>query len=389
MGADKSSIVEIMNLGILHGMSAGESYATWVEIDLSAIEQNVNYFCSNSATQVMAVVKANAYGHGAVPVARAALKGGASWLGVARVEEALELRQAGVGSPILLLGFTPPGRVDEAISQRVSLAVWTLGQVHEALAAARRVGAPARLHLKIDTGMARLGVQPEEALGVASSMAASSEIVFEGVFTHLAKADEADQTTSDWQERVFLEVLEAFRIARIPPSLVHIANSAASLTRPSPAFNLIRPGIAIYGLQPSEYWSMPSILRPALEWKTTLSHLKILPPGRGVSYSHRYFTSSTERIGTLPVGYADGFRRVSGNQALIEGKIVPVIGRVCMDQVMVLLQSVPECKAGSEVVLIGVQGDACITAEQVAARWGTIAYEVVCAISPRVARLYV
>ncbi len=363
-------------------------HSTWVEIDLEAIRHHIAWFRAHSQAQVMAVVKANAYGHGMVPVARAALQAGATWCGVARIEEALLLRQAGIASPILTLGYLPPARLEEAITADISLTVWDEEQLNQIARAAERVGKDARLHLKVDTGMSRLGIQPEVASHLARRITRTRRVILEGLFTHFARADESDPATTDLQQQRFEEVLASLSRDGIRPSWVHASNSAASLTRPAAHYDLIRVGIAMYGLHPSPQCPLPSEFRPALTWKAVLSQVKVLPPGRGVSYGHTYVTSRWERIGTVPVGYADGFRRVKGNQVLVGGRCVPVVGRVCMDQIMVQLDEVPQARAGDEVVLIGRQGEAHLPAEEVAARWGTINYEVTCGIGGRVTRLY-
>jgi alanine racemase len=370
-------------------MKNAGTYSTWVEVDLGAIESNVRYVYEHTGAQVIAIVKANAYGHGAVRVAQAALKGGAAWCGVARIEEALELRKAGLECPILLLGFTPPERIEAAITHHVSMTVWEPDQLDRASRIAKRLGIQAQLHLKVDTGMSRLGVQPEDALNMAVHLAETPAILFEGIFTHFALADDADSTPTDLQETLFLNLLAKLDSAGLLPSFVHAANSAASLTRPSSHFNLVRLGIAMYGLHPSTACLTPPAFRPALTWKTTLSQVKVLPPGRGISYGHEYVTGGHERIGTAAVGYADGYRRVRGNLALVGGQCVPVVGRVCMDQIMLQLDSAPEAREGDEVVLIGAQRGEHISAEDIALRWETINYEVVCGIGARVPRLYI
>jgi alanine racemase len=370
-------------------MDYTHNYSSWVEIDLAAIEGNVRAMLhSSGCRRVMAVVKANAYGHGAVPVARTALRGGASWLSVARVEEALELRTAGLDCPILLLGYTPPAKVEAAVANRISLTVWTTEQVEISAAAAKRLGEPARLHLKVDTGMSRLGVQPEEAVDLAHRLMSAPGVMFEGLFTHFARADEPGQPATHQQEDIFNVLIGELERLGLRPPLVHAANSAAGLTHQSAAFDMVRLGIALYGLRPCAHFPLPDDFRPALAWKTVLSHVKLIPPGRGVSYGHTYTTRSDERIGTLPVGYADGYRRTSGNHVLVGGKKAPVIGRVCMDQVMVQLDGVPGARPGDEVVLIGKQGVEHISAEEVADGWGTINYEVACGIGARVPRVY-
>jgi alanine racemase len=362
--------------------------SNWVEVDLEAIAANVRYFRTLSGVAILAVVKANAYGHGALPVARAALAAGASWCGVARIEEALELRKAGIAGPILVLGYTPDHQLHQAIEHGISLTVWERGQIDLASSQAKRTARRAHLQLKVDTGMGRLGVKPSRAVELASYLAEKPGVAFEGIFTHFARADERQRATTDRQEAEFREVLSGLEARGILPVWVHAANSAASLTRPSSAFNLIRLGIAMYGLHPSDECCLPAEVRPALAWKSVLSMVKILPPGSGVSYGHEYVTRGQERIGTVPVGYADGFRRRSGAQVLVGGQLVPVVGRVCMDQIMVRLDDVPQAKAGDEVVLVGAQGQARQPVEDLARYWDTINYDVVCGIGGRVPRFY-
>jgi len=363
-------------------------YSTWVIIDTDAIKNNVRFIKDHTGTQVMAIVKANAYGHGAIPVARAALEGGATWCGVARFSEALELRQAKIDCPILLLGYTPKEHLEEMIKNQVSMTIWEPGQISLLSEAADRAGQVARIHLNVDTGMSRIGVQTNEVLAVARIAGITPGIEFEGLYSHFARADEGDPVSADLQWERFERVLSELRVEGLLPPVVHHANSAASLTRRATALSLVRFGIAMYGLHPSPECPLPEAFRPALSWKSVLSQVKILPPGRGVSYGHEYVTRGDERIGTIPVGYADGFRRLGGNKVLVGGKHAPIVGRVTMDQVMVQLDGVPDAKAGDEVVLIGRQGEGLITAEDVAEIWGTINYEVTCAIGPRVPRLF-
>jgi len=369
-------------------MEPQKRYATWIEVDLGAIENNVRKFIKRTTAQVMVVVKANGYGHGAVQTAEASLRAGATWCGVARVDEALELRQAGLECPILLMGLTPLESLHDLIAARVSMVVWQKDHVTAAVNAAARVGKQARLHLKVDTGMSRLGVQPEEVPIFARFLENASGVCFEGLFTHFARADERDPKASDKQELHFKHALSELEEIGLRPPLVHAANSAAALARPKGHFDLLRVGIGIYGLHPSKERTLPTDFRTALSWKTQLSQVKVLPPGRGLSYGHSYVTSDHERIGTLPVGYADGFRRMEGNQVLVGGQHVPVVGRICMDQCMVQLDTVPEAQVGDEVVLIGQQGEQHISAEDVADCWGTINYEVTCGLSARVPRVY-
>ena len=363
--------------------------ATWVEVDLACLEANVRHLARMASVPLMAVVKANGYGHGAVPVASAALRGGATWCGVARPEEALELRRGGLGCPILLLGWAPRETLPELVAGSVSLTVWSTSQVDEIAGVAGSLGRKARLHLKVDTGMARLGVPPSEAVELARRIRDADGVSLEGLFTHFACADDPGSGVTQAQESELRWVESALAAAGLRPGLVHAANSAAILVRRDARFDLVRPGIALYGLEPSPQCPLPPALQPALSWKAVLTQVKVVPPGRGVSYSHRYTTTRDERIGTVAVGYGDGYRRTDGNQVLVGGRRVPVVGRVCMDQALVQLDAVPEARAGDEVVLIGAQGGERLRAEDLAAAWGTIAYEVVCGITARVPRRYV
>ncbi len=373
---------------ILSAMNSKDDYSTWVEVDLGAIEENVHYFLQSTGRQFMAVVKAEAYGHGAIQIAKTACKAGASWLGVARAEEAFELRVAGIDEPIFLLGWTPPARLEALIEANVSLTYWDEAQLTDISRAAEKVGSRANVHLKIDTGMSRVGVKPEEATQLAQEAGRIPSVYLEGVFTHFALADESDPASTDSQLRIFHEIISSWETSGLRPPLVHCANSAAALRRPEAWYDLVRVGIAMYGLHPSSACKLPGVVRPALTWKSRLSQVKVLPPGRGISYGHIYTTSSEERIGTVPVGYADGFRRVEGNEVLVGGKRVPVVGRVTMDQIMVQLDSIPDAQPGDEVVIIGSQEAERISAEDVADRWGTINYEVTSGILNRVPRLY-
>jgi alanine racemase len=369
-------------------MLPNEKFSTWAEIDLAAIENNVRLLVQSTEAQIMAVLKANAYGHGVIPVSQAVRRAGATWCGLARVEEAMELRYAGYDGPILVLGFTAPGRVRSLIEAGVAMAVWSEAQLEAFALAASEVGKPARVHLKVDTGMSRLGIPVEEALHLAGRIEQEQGVDFEGLFTHFARADEPNPEPTAEQELALLEVVKELEQAGLRPPLVHAANSAASLTRPSSHLDMLRVGIAIFGLHPSPDCRLPDGFQPAMAWKSQLSHVQMLPKGRGVSYGHEYVTRTTERIGTVPVGYADGFRRVDGNIVLVGGRRVPVVGRVCMDQISLQLDEVPGAKVGDEVVLIGEQGGERIRAGEVAERWGTINYEVVCGLSPRVRRVY-
>jgi alanine racemase len=361
--------------------------STWLEIDLSAIEANVQATLNRTRAAVMAVVKAQGYGHGALAVSQAALRAGASWLGVARIEEGLALRHAMVEAPILILGATPPERLIEAVQAGLAITVWSATQIQAAAVVARDEN-PARLHLKIDSGMNRLGAQPSQALELARLAEKDARVRLEGVFTHFACADDPLPESTDQQFQAFQQAVAELEAAGLRPPWVHSANSAAALTRPETHLDMLRLGIALYGLEASDAWRLPDDFRPALAWKAQLAQVKRLPPGSGVSYGHEYVTQDNEHIGTLPVGYADGLRRGAPNEALIRGVRVPIVGRVCMDQCLLQLDAVPDAQAGDEVLLIGKQGSDRITTQQVAERWGTIPHEVVCGLAARLPRLY-
>jgi len=364
------------------------AYSTWLEIDLAAIRQNVSELRRISAVPVMAIVKANGYGHGMQEAGRAALQGGASWLGVARIEEALGLRAAGITQPILVLGYTAAQRSAEALEQDIRLAVFDVDLAAAYASEAARLGRRLRVHAKIDSGMGRLGVFPEQGMAFVRRLMELPGLELEGLFTHFARADEPEAETTDWQLQRFQTLLSELEHAGLRPALVHAANSAAALYYPAARFDMVRSGIAIYGLDPSAEAPLPETFCPALTWKARLTGVKILPPRHGVGYAYRYTTRAEERIGTVAVGYADGLRRRLGNFALVHGQPVPLAGGVCMDQIMLQLDEIPTASAGDEVVLIGRQGQAVIRAEDLGREWNTVNYDVVCGLQARVPRIY-
>lgn len=361
---------------------------TWLEIDLGAVRNNIQQLREISATHVMAIVKANAYGHGLVEVARAALAGGANWLGVARLEEAAALRQAGLDTNILVLGMTLPERAAEAAALNLRLAIYDYELAKATAASASAAGQTLQVHAKFDTGMGRLGISPENGQEFIRFLHGLKGLQVEGMFTHLAEADDPSKPSTDQQLDRFDRLVNELQSSGLRPSLVHAANSAATLYFPRARYDLVRSGIAIYGLHPSDNAPLPPSFRPALSWKARLASVKQLPSGHGVGYNFRYTTTRSERIGVCPAGYADGFRRRLGNFALVGGKRVPVVGGVCMDQCMLQLDQVPEAKVGDEIVLIGSQGSERLSAEEFGKAWGTVNYDVVCGLSARVPRFY-
>lgn len=369
-------------------MTSQHANSNWLEIDQGAITNNLLKIQAMTSTAVMAVVKANGYGHGITQVATAAESVGARYCGVARVEEALELRRNGIAIPILVLGYTPDERFQEAISKQISLTLFQPEQIETLATTFGNTHKQSTVHVKVDSGMSRLGATPAEAYTLVQRLSKMEGVFLEGIFTHYACADDPSLPVTHNQEKDFFDLLSELDTSGSRPPLVHAANSAAALTRPSSRLDMVRIGIALYGMAPSKMVPLPDELKPSLEWKAQLSAVSSLPPGKGISYGHEYVTTRHERIGIIPVGYGDGYRRINGNEVLIQGRRAAVVGRVCMDQVIVQLDEFPEAQVGDEVVLLGRQGSEQILADQLAETWGTINYEVTCGVSARVPRFY-
>ena len=369
-------------------MNANQTHATWVEVDLNALQNNVKIIQEITRTPTMAVVKAFAYGHGFIPVTQAAAKAGVKWFGVARPRMALKMREESIECKILVLVYISLKRIEEMIQIDVSLTIWTADHLKQVQQAASRTNRPAKVHLLVDTGMGRLGCKPEETFSLARSASAAENVYLEGLFSHLARADEPDAKTTSNQEKKFYQLVQTLDQQDLLPEIIHMANSAGSLAHPKTHFNLIRPGIAIYRLPPLSDVQLLEGIKPVLNWNSVPARIKELPPNHGVSHGHKYITTKNELIGVIPVGYADGFRRVPGNEILINGKKAPVVGQVCMDQCIVQIEGIPNPQVGDEVVLIGYQGDEEITADQVARTWNTINYEITCGISSRTPRIF-
>lgn len=365
---------------------------TYCLIDCSAIAYNVRRVREiiGPGPQMLAVVKADGYGHGIAGVSRAALGAGVTWLGVACGLEGAAIRAAGVAAPVLVLGWTPAGDAPAAVADDLTLAVYDVDLARAYGAIARAQGRPAKVHVKVDTGMGRLGVLPGETLDFVRALRGIDGLSVDGIFTHLPNSDLGDQRYTLGQLARFGDVLAALAAAGLRPPLAHAANSPATLIRPEARFDMVRAGIALLGLDPSDEVPCPPDFRPALEWKSALGFVRMRPAGTPISYGGEYVTRGEELIGVVPVGYADGFRRVpkNVNEVLAGGRRVPVVGRVCMDQIMVNVTSVPGAKIGDEVVLLGRQGEERITAGDLARRWGTNVYDVVCGIRGRVPRIH-
>jgi alanine racemase len=365
----------------------------WAEIDLDAIRANVHSLRRVAApARLCAVVKANGYGHGAAAVGRAALEAGADWLAVAQVDEAVVLRDAGIDAPLLLLSEPRLDEVDDAVATGARLTVYSaecVAAIAKAVRAARVPAAP--LHLKVDTGMHRVGAAPADVVPLARAIGELSEVRLEGVCTHCPVADEPSNPFTADQVRRFEAVLADLRAAGIDPEIVHAANSAATIAHPATRYDLVRCGISVYGIAPAPALSGAVDVQPALRLASEVAFVKPVAAGEGVSYGHRQRLATDTVLATVPIGYADGVFRalpLAGQEVLIGGRRRPMVGVVTMDQLMVDCGPDADVRRGDPVVLLGDQGDERISPDEWAARLGTIAYEVVCAIGARVARRY-
>ncbi|GAE26444.1 alanine racemase [Halalkalibacter wakoensis JCM 9140] len=367
---------------------------TWAEIDLKAIAHNVSSISQlyeGKNVDIMAVVKANGYGHGAFEVAKTALKSGATYLAVAILDEALALREAGISAPILVLGRIRPENAGVAARYNIMVTVFQsewLEQAKEHLAQNEEI----QIHVKFDTGMGRIGIRTkDEAKKVFQLIEHHDSFNVIGAYTHFATADELDRSYVEKQHNRFTEMLAWLEEWGIHIPLIHNGNSAAGMRYPEKMFTLFRLGISMYGLTPSPEITreLPVTLKPAFSLKSRLVQVKELPPGESISYGATYQTKESEWIGTIPIGYADGWLRyhsTSGGEVLINGERAPFVGRICMDQCMIKLRK--EVETGTVVTLIGKDGNDTITMDEVAARLGTINYEIPCVIGPRVPRVY-
>jgi alanine racemase len=365
----------------------------WAEVDLGAVRENVRVLRRLAApARFCAVVKANGYGHGAAPVARAALEAGADWLAVAQVEEAVALRDAGIDAPVLLLSEPRPNEVDDAVATGARLTVYTTSCLAAIAKSVRALRAPAvPLHLKVETGMNRVGAAPADVVPLARAIRDLAEVDLEGVLTHCPVADEPWNPFTDDQLTRFDAVLAGLRAEGIDPGIVHAANSAATIAHSGARRDLVRCGIAVYGIPPAPALDGLVELRPALTLASEVSFVKRVAAGEGISYGHRQRVTKPTTVATVPIGYADGVFRslpLHGQELLVGGRRRPMVGVVTMDQLMVDCGPDADVQAGDPVVLLGSQGDERITPDEWAARLGTISYEVVCAIGARVARRY-
>lgn len=365
----------------------------WAEIDLDAIAHNMREIRKITASnaKVMAIVKADGYGHGAEKVAGIALQSGADRLGVAILDEALALREAGFQVPILVLGYTPEEQAETIVANGINQTVFNFSLAQALSHAGVKLGKKATIHLKLDTGMGRIGINPAEIVDFVKDLSSLPNLEVEGMFTHFAVADELDKTYTEGQFSKFMGAVKALEREGIRLPIYHVCNSAALIDLPHMHLDMVRPGIILYGLYPSSEVKKERIfLKPALSLKAKVGYIKKVGEGSSISYGRRYIAKEERSIATLPLGYADGLTRLlfAKGGALIKGKRAPLVGRVCMDQCMVDVSDILNVKDGEEAVLIGCQNGACISAEEVAQQIGTINYEVVCMISKRVPRVY-
>ncbi len=379
---------------------------TWAEIDLAAYGHNIAELrrITFADARLMAVVKAEGYGHGAVAVARAALDSGADCLGVARLHEAVELREAGIAGPILIFGLTPAEDVDTLLDLDLIQAVFSHESAEELASAAASRDQRLRVHIKVDTGMGRLGLLADEPraheatgsaanhrFGEVSAIAGLPGLEAEGLFTHFATADQADKMYAKRQLQRFLELVDRLKQQGLEFPLNHAANSAALIDMPDSHLDMVRPGIATYGLYPSAEVDQERVeLKPALEWKARIIQLKKVPAGFGVSYGITYETPRPTTLATVAVGYGDGLSRglSSRGQMLVGGQRVPIVGRVCMDLTLLDVGEVPGVAEGDEAVILGRQGEELLSADEMAVTLDTINYEIVSTITSRVPRVY-
>ncbi|MEJ2149702.1 MAG: alanine racemase [Chloroflexota bacterium] len=373
-------------------MSVFDRYTTYATVDLDAIEHNVRALVAHTtAREIFAVVKSNAYGHGAVQVAETALNSGATRLAVGRVDEAWQLRSGGIHAPILVMCYTVPAEAETIVEQNLMATVISLESAEALSRRAVALGRTVGVHVKVDTGMGRFGLLPEsEVLPYLAALEKLPNLEIEGIFTHFATADSHDKSYAHQQFALFQEILKMVEEAGHSIPVRHAANSAATLDLPETHLDAVRPGIALYGMYPSEEVSREVPLRPALTLKSHVGRVRTLPAGSSVSYGRTFIAKGPTTVANIPVGYGDGYHRALSNKGavLIGGQKAPIVGRVCMDQFVVDVSHIPGVVEGDEVVLIGSQGDERITPEEVAALAGTINYEVTTGLLQRIPRLF-
>lgn len=368
------------------------AFPSRVIIDLGALASNIRWIKARVGGDValMAVLKANAYGHGAAAVARAALQNGADLLAVANMAEALELREAHIGAPILMLSYVPAEAIPTAIAHDLSITVFDETCAERCISAAVNAVNALKVHVKVDTGMGRLGVLPQAMRALCRQLQDAPGIALDGVYTHFATADDDPRYMRE-QLKTFSRARFELRSAGIRFQYTHAANSAALLNGGDSHFNVVRPGVLLYGLEPMPQSGFAQQIRPAMAWKTQIAQVKTLPPDSPVGYGNAYRTRGWETIAVAPVGYADGLRRspYTWREVLIHGRRAPLVGRVSMEKITINVSHIPGAAVGDEVALMGGQGDDCISADEIATWIRSNNYEVVTSIAPRVPRTYI
>jgi alanine racemase len=361
-------------------------------VDLDALRWNFRQIRSKVGSQVkiLSMVKANAYGHGAAAVAMALAAEGSDAFGVATLEEGVELRQANINAPILVLAGAYPEQIDQFFDLHLTPVVHDVESLKQLDAAVRSSKRKLRVHLKIDTGMGRLGLLAAEIDSWLPAIQRLNALEIEGVFSHFSHAESVEGDYTRQQLRIFQHVIDRLRSGGIGPTVVHLANSAATITLPASYFDMVRPGLMLYGIYPSPTMANQISLKPVLSWTTRVLLIKNVPVGTSVSYGQTFITERKSHIATLPLGYADGYPRLLSNrgEVLVKGKRAPVVGRVCMDLTMIDVTDIGEIRQGDEVVLLGRQGDAEISADEMAAWSNTISYEILTSIGARVTRIH-
>ena len=368
-------------------------HLTYAVVDLDAIAHNVRALKAHVGpdVEVMAVVKANAYGHGLLPVARTALESGATRLAIARVSEGIALRRAGVEAPALLLGYTLQSEAEAIVAHNLTPTVTTLEGAAVLDRQAERYGRTVPIHVKVDTGMGRFGLFPEEVVPFVQELGRFSHLRLEGLFTHFAVSELPDKSYTLEQFDKYCRVLGELEAAGVSIPLRHVANSGAVLDLPQTHLDAVRPGIAMYGLRPNPDVAPPVDLRPALSLYTHVGRVRTLPPGSSVSYGRTFITERDTPVALIAIGYGDGYPRLLSNRAsvLIRGRRAPIVGRVCMDHTVVDVTGIDGVQQDDLVVLIGEQGGERITAEELARHAETINYEITTGLLPRIPRIYV
>jgi alanine racemase len=370
-----------------------EFFPTVAEIDLNALVHNlreIQRLAGGPGHSIIAVVKADAYGHGALRISQTLEDAGVKALGVALAQEGIELRQGGIRLPILVMGSILKEQIPSLFEFQLTPVLFQSGIIPLLEKEAEEQGATLPVHIKVDTGMGRLGIQPDEFRPFLKELLRHKRIKIEGIMTHLADADRPDSGNSARQIALWNNLLNQLEEFHLRPPMIHLLNSAAILSLPGAESDPVRPGLMLYGYSSYKDKENRVFLEPVLSFKTRIVHLKTVPAGTPVSYGGTFVTEKKSVIATLPVGYADGYSRALSNcgKVLVRGKRVPVAGRVCMDMIMIDVTGLPEVELGDEAVLIGKQGNDFISAEEVAGWIGTIPYEILCGISKRVPRVY-